>query len=84
MDPEESLRRVNARNARLGESFTETRFDQEALEFHRRVRQAFLEIARREPRRVVLVPAQAAPDTVEATLWSQVSTLLAARGYRVA
>ena len=84
MDPEESLRRVDARNTRLGASFKETRFDQEALGFHRKVRQRFQEIARKEPERVVLIPAQAAPEVVEAALWSQVSAFLTRRGFKAA
>lgn len=81
MDPVESLRRVDARNARLGASFKETRFDQEAIGFHRKVRQRFQEIARKEPERVVLIPAQAEPGIVEAALWNQVSAFLARRGF---
>lgn len=84
MDPEESLRRVVARNDLLGASFKETRFDQAAMEFHRKVRQRFLEIAQAEPGRVVLVPAQADPGVVEGALWSHVAAFLARRGFMVA
>lgn len=84
MDPEESLRRVEVRNARLGASFKETHFDQEALDFHRKVRQGFQEIARREPGRVVLIPAQADPEEVQAALWGPVSDFLIRRGFKVA
>ena len=83
MDPEESLRRVDARNARLGASFKETRFDQEAMGFHQKVRQRFQAIAQAEPERVVLIPAQAAPEVVEAALWDQVSVFLTRRGFQV-
>ena len=84
MDPEESLRRVNARNASLGASFKETRFDQEAMGFHQKVRQRFQEIARKEPERVVLISAQAGPEVVEAALWNQASGFLTRRGFKVA
>jgi dTMP kinase len=84
MDPEESLRRVEARNALLGAAFLETRFDQEVLGFHRKVRQRFQEIARKEPDRVVMIPAQSDPDSVEAAVWKQVSVFLAGRGFKVA
>jgi dTMP kinase len=80
LDPEESLRRVGARNAQLGEAFTETRYDQEALDFHRKVRQRFQAIAAREPARVALVPAQGDAAAVEAAIWSRVSAFLAQRG----
>ena len=84
MDPEASLERVDARNARLGASFNETRFDQEALEFHRKVRQRFREMAGREPGRFLVVPAQDGPDAVAAAIWDRVSAFLEGRGFKVA
>jgi dTMP kinase len=84
MDPEESLTRVEARNSSLGASFKETRFDQEALEYHRKVRLRFLGIAHREPGRVVLIPAQAPPEVVEEAIWSAASAFLLRRGFEVA
>ena len=83
MDPEASLKRVDARNAGLGPSFRETRFDQEALGFHRKVRQRFLEIAGREPGRVVLIPGQGGLEAVEAVVWDRVSAFLLNRGFKV-
>lgn len=83
MDPEDSLKRVDARNAGLGPSFRETRFDQEALGFHRKVRQRFLEIAGREPGRVVLIPGQGGLEAVEAIVWDRVSAFLLSRGFKV-
>jgi len=83
MEPEASLRRVAARNAALGETFKETRFDGETLAFHRRVRKRFLEIAKAESARVKLVPAEADPDTVEALLWAEIRPVLRRAGFRV-
>jgi len=83
MEPEISLRRVAARNGALGETFKETRFDGETLAFHRRVRERFQEIAREEPSRVRLVPADADPDRVEADIWTEISARLRQAGYRV-
>jgi len=83
MDPEASLQRVATRNAALGESFTETRFDGEALAFHRRVRERFQAIARQEPTRVKLVPADADADRVAAALWSHLAPCLRQAGFRV-
>ena len=83
MDPEASLKRVDARNTGLGPSFRETRFDQEALGFHRKVRQRFLEIAGREPGRVVLIPGQGGLEAVEAVVWGRVSAFLLNRGFKV-
>jgi dTMP kinase len=83
MDPEESLKRVETRNASLGTSFTETRFDQEALEYHRKVRHRFQAIGRKEPGRVVLIPAAGSPEQVDTLVWGQVSSFLRPRGFEV-
>ena len=52
LDAAEGLARTRRRDARTD------RFESEELAFHERVRSRFLEIARREPHRVVIVPAQ--------------------------
>ena len=52
LDAAEGLSRTRRRDARTD------RFESEELAFHERVRSRFLEIARREPHRVVIVPAQ--------------------------
>lgn len=83
MDPVASLQRVNARNTALGEGFTETRFDGEALAFHQRVRARFQAIAQQEPDRVKLVPAEADADRVEAALWAQLRPCLQTAEFQV-
>ena len=82
LDPAESLARVGARNGALA-GFRETRFDDETLEFHRRVRNRFLIIAQKEPQRVAVVPAQDSPDKVEEAVWARVAPLMRTAGYRV-
>lgn len=82
MDPEESLARVEARN-RSHAAFTETRFDQAALDFHRRVRSRFLAISQAEPQRVTVVSARESADQVEAAIWGRVSPLLRGAGFGV-
>jgi dTMP kinase len=82
MDPEVSLTRVEARNA-ASEGFRETRYDQEALEFHRRVRSRFLAIAHKEPQRVVVVSAQDDADAVEEGIWARLAPMLRTAGLRV-
>lgn len=52
------------------------RFEEEAAEFHQRVREAYLEFARREPDRISLVPAAGSPEQV----FDQVVTILKKRG----
>ena len=75
IDPEQSLVRVQARNDAT-EGFRETRFDSEALDFHKRVRSRFLAIAQREPQRVAVVQAQEPAERVEAAIWVKVGPLL--------
>ncbi len=54
LPPEEIEKRASKRQETL---FVEDRIESEKIEFHRKVRMAFLEIARRESDRVVVVPA---------------------------
>jgi len=46
------------------------RFEDEESAFHERVRRAYLELAKREPKRWVVVDARQPVDAVQATLWS--------------
>ena len=83
MDPEVSLQRVEVRNLSLGAEFAETRFDQAALDFHRKVRGRFLMLAQAQPARVALVPARDPVDDVEIAIWSRVAPLLRSAGFKV-
>lgn len=82
LEPEEGLVRVAARNDAHG-AFTETRYDQAALDFHRRVRSRFLALAQAEPHRIAVISARDSADQVEATIWSRVSPLLRGAGHGV-
>jgi dTMP kinase len=53
IDPETSLARARRRNERFGQD--ESRIDDEHAEFHARVRNGYLALARREPGRFVLI-----------------------------
>jgi dTMP kinase len=55
------------------------RFEGEALEFHRRVRQGFLAIARAEPDRVLVIDATRPPEVVHQDILNAVSALLKRR-----
>lgn len=83
MDPEVSLQRVEVRNLSLGTEFSETRFDEAELDFHRRVRNRFLAIAQNHPNRVALIPARDPVDQVEAAIWLRVAPLLRNAGFGV-
>ena len=52
------------------------RLDQEPLEFHARVRQGFLELARREPSRFVVLDGALEVGALEARSWAAVEALL--------
>lgn len=52
------------------------RFEQETLAFHNRLREAYREIAAREPGRCVLVDAQKSPATVAEEIWAVVTDRL--------
>ena len=63
-----------ARAAARGEG--EARFESKGQAFHERLRAAYLEIARREPDRCVIVDAVGDLATIEARVWDAVSTRL--------
>lgn len=55
LDPEHGIRRsLQKLNA---QQLDEARFEQEAIDFHARVRQGFLELARKNPERVIVIDA---------------------------
>ena len=60
------------------------RLDQEPLEFHVRVRAGFLELARAEPARFVVLDGSLDPAALEERAWAAVETLLSAQGPRAA
>jgi dTMP kinase len=71
VDAESSLSRARARNA--AEPHCETRMDDQSLEFHTAVWQAYHRLAEAEPGRVKLVNGRADIDTIEREVWSIVS-----------
>ena len=58
------------------------RIDREPLEFHLRVRRGFLELAKREPERFVVVDASGDPRDIEARAWKAVERVLQPEGNR--
>ncbi|MBI3681303.1 MAG: dTMP kinase [Acidobacteria bacterium] len=75
LEIEAGLARARSRNRQAGD--TETRLDDESLAFHRKVRQAYHDLAQREPERVKLVDAGAGIEEVAAEIGSLVEPLLA-------
>ena len=72
IDAETSLARAHARNA--AEPHCETRMDEQSLEFHRHVYEAYHELAKREPERVKVIDGRASIDDIERKVWAEVSS----------
>ena len=71
VDAEASLERARARN--IAHPHCETRMDDQSLDFHRRVWEAYHALATAEPERVKVVNGRADIDTIEREIWSIVS-----------
>lgn len=76
IDPEEGLKRASARR---GEDQAADRFEKETLAIHKRRRQAFLDIAREEPKRCVVIDASADEEAVENAVTEAVFAALESR-----
>ncbi len=74
IDLEVGLGRAQARNAEM--QATETRLDDEVVEFHQRARAEYDRLARDEPDRFRLVDGGRTPEEVAASIWLLVSPLL--------
>ena len=70
--PEEGL--VRASKRRGGAAID--RFEGEAFDFHKKLREAYLELAEREPQRCVVINAGADPATVAEFVWAAVNARL--------
>ncbi|CAO3424069.1 dTMP kinase [Azospirillum endophyticum] len=70
IDVETGLRRAVARHG------GEDRYERMDIGFHQRLRDGFLDIARREPERCAVVDADADLDGVQARIWDAVSSRL--------
>ena len=73
---EEALARVGDRERQGGET---NRFDRETMEFHEAVRRTYLELARREPERILVVPTGGESDGVAARILEEVEPRLRRR-----
>lgn len=69
MDPEMAFRRVRERELENTLQTTGDRFEKENLDWHRRLRQSFLDIARLNPERCVVIPAAQSEDALEQEIW---------------
>ncbi|MDP1730164.1 MAG: dTMP kinase [Devosia sp.] len=69
MEPEIAFRRVEERGLEGALAATGDRFEKEDLEWHRRLRDAFLAIAAANPDRCVIIPAGQSEDALEQEIW---------------
>jgi dTMP kinase len=60
----------------LGRGSADTRLEEQAIEFHRKAREAYHELAKREPQRFKLIDGIGTPAAVAAKVWEQVTILL--------
>lgn len=75
LDPKLGLTRVHARHApkRGGKDPIEDRYERMGAAFHRKLRKAFLDIAKQEPRRCKVIDAGGTPEEVGEAVWTLVS-----------
>lgn len=71
VDAEASLARARARN--VAEPHCETRMDDQSLDFHRKVYEAYHALAAAEPERVKVVDGRTDIDSIERAVWDVVS-----------
>ena len=79
IDLQTSLARAQARNRTLqeeDEDFAETRMDDQEIDFHERVRQAYAELAADEPRRFAVIDGRRDVETVAKAVWETVAVRL--------
>ncbi len=75
LDLESAKRRLNRRGGKDGgkdgggEPGREDRIEKLPLEFHEKVRQGYLDIAKQEPGRFVIIDASGAADDIERRVW---------------
>jgi dTMP kinase len=74
IETELGLERAHGRNRQTLE--VETRIDEQAIEFHRKVRDAYLLLAADEPNRVKLIDGSRSEDAVAEDVWNVVHGLV--------
>jgi dTMP kinase len=71
VDLETGLARAQMRNA--GAAGSETRMDDQSIEFHRKVRAAYLELAKKHAVRFRLIDGRGTPESVAERVWESVA-----------
>ncbi|HIH25108.1 TPA: dTMP kinase [Candidatus Woesearchaeota archaeon] len=78
--PEELLPRAHKRNGNDAALAQESRFDDEKIEFHRKVRNGYLTLARQEPERFVVLDALQPIETLHELTYAHVLERAARKG----
>jgi dTMP kinase len=73
MDPAEAFRRIREREVEEGLAETGDRFEKEDLDWHVRLREAFLAIAAAAPSRCVVIAAAQSEDALALEIWDTVA-----------
>src|SRR5690606_34975084 len=73
MDPVIAFRRVEQRALEDGLQLTGDRFEKEEIDWHQRLRQSFLDIAKANPERCVVISAEQSEEALEDAIWKAVS-----------
>src|SRR6185437_10123164 len=76
LDVEAALARAHRRNQRSASEASETRIDQQSLDFHLRVDAGYRKIAALEPERFRLIDGRGEPGDVAKRVWAQVRNRL--------
>jgi len=73
----EGLARVDQRHSAVDAATVEDRYERMGDAFHKTLRDAFLDIAEREPERCVIVDARGTPEEVGEAIWKAVAARFA-------
>jgi dTMP kinase len=71
IDSETGLARAQSRGG------SETRLEEQAIDFHHKVREAYHELSRNEPQRFRLIDGNNTPEAIAAKVWKELAPLLA-------
>ncbi|MDZ7832370.1 MAG: dTMP kinase [Desulfobacterales bacterium] len=80
LEPSVGLRRAWQQVSQGDRTDRETRFENEALSFHQKVRAGYLELARREPGRFIVVDGARDEDAVKEDILTALAERLGAKG----
>ena len=75
IDTETGLARAHSRNRQNADQ-SEARIDQQAVEFHHKVRAAYHELARQAPERFRLIDGHASPEEIAEKVWEEVAQVI--------